>query len=691
MKKYVAGIGLLLAALILFGCKNPPVQTLGNISAHETVTVTKDEFDGASYKFKSGWTVTTTPASDITHIQVYAVRAASIEKSEAVSKVFSDGYYVDDTAADGTIAASAVKAAVGNGAAVGDSFYIGYRLVKTANNEIKRSKIVAVKIEAASRHYVTVDTAELKYIFKKWYLIATVKGNYPSLKATLKLGSNEAAAAVGESKKGVVTDDGSGNYTTTFTWEVPQDKLTSGIPVHALFSFTDVEYGDVAANSDTVVRVKGGNVLNSNNPTTDDWEFKTSVLQDGNSVPNVKLLSVANPAVPSAKPVITIANLVKAFDDVDDTIDVKDLTYSYAFSTVANKAELPAETKWKITTPAGNTFTVTPDENLDYNQTYYLHLKVKYTEESTAEPKTVKTVSEEDFEKLGAIPSPSFTTPDGLNTAGLVYDMKSASTKIDDSEYLLPGHAVGDVPAALKTDAGVIGSALDFDNGSTIDSYAGMYYSQGDLSFKFRLPGESKIKTDILGSTNGKKFKLINRDGEPLDNYSNAGEVPLVEFTAGSGTGIGDVTVALKYYAPTYKSDNTDKTGSVLAKWQLHEQGKVNIVVTANGENTITTLFTTSGDKLPNTTALDNIDGDNVANQVTGMTFDADKWVAYQDSLITFTKQKITVKVGDAASPEITLEYPKHSDIFDDGYRSFRLESKFNDLRVKDVKYVVTK
>ena len=51
MKKYVAGIGLLLAALILFGCKNPPVQTLGNISAHETVTVTKDEFDGASYKF----------------------------------------------------------------------------------------------------------------------------------------------------------------------------------------------------------------------------------------------------------------------------------------------------------------------------------------------------------------------------------------------------------------------------------------------------------------------------------------------------------------------------------------------------------------------------------------------------------------------------------------------------------------
>ncbi|EEV20758.1 hypothetical protein TREVI0001_1929 [Treponema vincentii ATCC 35580] len=198
MKKYVAGIGLLLAALILFGCKNPPVQTLGNISAHETVTVTKDEFDGASYKFKSGWTATTTPASDITHIQVYAVRADSIEKSEAVSKVFSDGYYVGDTAADGTIAASAVKAAVGNGAAVGDSFYIGYRLVKTANNEIKRSKIVAVKIEAASRHYVTVDTAELKYIFKKWYLIATVKGNYPSLKATLKLGSNEAAAAVGE-------------------------------------------------------------------------------------------------------------------------------------------------------------------------------------------------------------------------------------------------------------------------------------------------------------------------------------------------------------------------------------------------------------------------------------------------------------------------------------------------------------
>ena len=57
---------------------------------------------------------------------------------------------------------------------------------------------------------------------------------------------------------------------------------------------------------------------------------------------------------------------------------------------------------------------------------------------------------------------------------------------------------------------------------------------------------------------------------------------------------------------------------------------------------------------------------------------------------ITFAKEKITAKVG-AASQEIALDKAKHIDISEDGYQNFTLTSKLDDLRVKNVKYMVTK
>lgn len=677
MKKYVAGMGLLLAALMFFGCKQPTEPKLNKLSEHETLKVSKTELDGA-YHFKSGFTV------DGNHrVDVYAARISG----EAVSTLFSSAYYVGvaDQDTNSAMASGDVKKAVGDGYAVGDTFNVGYRLVKTSNGEIERSKVVAVTVEPADKFYVTVTSAELKYALKKWYVIAKVNGKKPTLKAALNLGGNDKAAEVAAAKKGIV--DGG---VTVFTWEVPADKIVTGVPMHASFTFTDVEYGNVQAKSDNFLTVANGtNILDPNKPVNDDFLFEVKVLQDGNEV-TAKLLEVStadNPAiVVASKPKVKIANLVKYITAADTSLTLDDVTYYYAFSTEQDKTKVPA-TAWMKGNLANKTdasFTTDPTVALDYNKLYYLHLKGKYTISSSG---TSKTVGEADFEKQATIPTPVFKTTDGLNEGGLVYDMKSEKTQISKAKYLLPGHAVENTPAALKTTADMAGSALDFDNNKTItsDTSSGMWYQKGNLSFTMRLPGESDIKT-LLNNGNGKMFKLVNKDGKSIAGFGTAGTVELFTFTA------GNVTVALKYYAPTYKSDKDDESATTLAKWTLNDQGKVNVVVTANGKDTIvgTAVLATSGNKLTSDTALDSVAASAVAGAVQEILFDANAWVAYQDCEITFAKEKITAKVG-AASQEIALDKAKHIDISEDGYQNFTLTSKLDDLRVKNVKYMVTK
>ena len=418
-------------------------------------------------------------------------------------------------------------------------------------------------------------------------------------------------------------------------------------------------------------------------------------LANGTKLVKAKLLEVStadNPVIAVAsKPKVTIANLVRFMALADSSIKTQKITYYYAFSTEQDKTKVPAaewKTKALVTTeteaaslPAN--FEAEPDVALDYNKPYYLHLKGTYTISSSG---TSKTVGEADFEKLVTIPTPVFKTADGLNEAGLVYDMKSEKTQIDKMKYLLPGHAVENTPAALKTTADMAGSSLDFDNNKTITSKSnsGMWYQKGNLSFTMRLPGENDIKT-LLNSSNGKMFKLVNQAGKPITGNVQ-GTVDLLTFTA------GNVTVALKYYAPTYKSNNADESGTVAAKWELSDQGKVNVVVTANGKDTVvgTAVLATSGNKLANATDLDSVTASAVSGAVQEILFDANAWVAYQDCEITFAKEKITAKVG-AASQEIALDKAKHIDISEDGYQNFTLTSKLDDLRVKNVKYMVTK
>ena len=563
-------------------------------------------------------------------------------------------------------------------------------MVKTSNGEIERSKVVAVTVESADKFYVTVSEAKLKYALKKWYVIATVSGKHPTLKAALKLGGNDKATEVAAAKKGMVK----GND-TIFTWEVPADKIVTGVPMHVSFTFTDVEYGDVQAKSAKMLTLTDGtNILDPNKPANDDWEFETDDMQlaNGTKLTKAKLLEVStadNPVIAVAfKPSVKIKNLVKYMLDADSSLKAEKIVYYYAFSTEQDKTKVPAA-EWKTkslnTDPVDENFTAKPDVALDYNKPYYLHLKGTYTISSSG---TSQTVGEADFEKLVTIPTPVFKTADGLNEAGLVYDMKSEKTQIDKMKYLLPGHAVENTPAALNTTAEVAGSLLELNTGLKIMSHSGMYYSKGDLSFEMRLPGKTAIENLVNGrdGNDGKKFKLVNKDGKAITGFEDVGTVDLASFTA------GDVTVKVVYYAPTFKSDNADEGGATSAKWSLNDQGKVNVVIMANGKKTVATaaVLATSGVKLSSDTALDAAPAAAVTPAVNDVLFDANAWVAYQNCAINFANDKIKATVG-AASQEIALEKAQHIDIFENGYKNFVLEASKIDLRVKNVKYMVTK
>ena len=394
------------------------------------------------------------------------------------------------------------------------------------------------------------------------------------------------------------------------------------------------------------------------------------------------------PIVNELKPVITIPNRVKLMANADTSIELKSITYRYVF-TESKTAPDTKDASWIVKdATSSDDVTFKPNANLDYNKTYYLHVKGSYVKRDKDAPKTIEEVSEEAFATKTTFPEIFFKTADGLNEAGLVYDMKSEKTQIDKMKYLLPGHAVENTPAALKTTADVAGSSLKLNTGLKIMSHSGMYYSKGDLSFEMRLPGKTEIENLVNGrdGNDGKKFKLVNKDGKAITGFENAGTVDLATFTA------GDVMVKVVYYAPTFKSDSADESGAVAAKWTLHDQGKVNVVVMANGKKTVATaaVLATSGVKLSSDTALDAAMAAAVTPAVNDVLFDANAWVAYQNCAITFVNDKITAKLG-AASQEIALEKAQHIDIFENGYTNFVFEASKIGLRVKNVKYMVTK
>ena len=204
MKKYVAGMGLLLAALMFFGC-NQTTQTFDKLSKDQTqiVKVLKDKINDST--FDSGWTPSGT-GENKTEVHFYA--SANVEAAKAVGILFNPAYYAGKNDGAGSIAADNIKKAVGGAFYTTDSFYVGYRLVKQQSGEIIRSKVVKYEIVSAEKKEVEV-TAKLEYALKDWYLIATVKGGEATLKATAMLGGDGKAVDIGEpAKKGIVKTAG---------------------------------------------------------------------------------------------------------------------------------------------------------------------------------------------------------------------------------------------------------------------------------------------------------------------------------------------------------------------------------------------------------------------------------------------------------------------------------------------------
>lgn len=701
MKKYVAGMGLLLAALMFFGCKQPTEPKLNKLSEHETIKVSKVWLDKDDSTLKSGFAFD----KDKYKVDVYAARISG----EAVSTLFSSAYYVGKTGDDGSIGAGNVKNVLGGAFAVGDNFVVGYRLVKMENGEIERSKVVAVTVEPAGKIYVDVTKATLKHVLKKWYVVAEVKGKYPTLKATCKLGGNDKVADIGvDPIKGVVTGSGD-SAKTTFTWEIPVDKITKGQPMHAKFSFKDVEYEVVDSTSDKIVPLDNGKVLDPDAAANDDWEFKTTVLIKDNTEeqPNTKLLEASTEDAPvtvsGLMPAVKIANLVTS--NIGATHKVEKIIYRYAF-TESKDAPSATDKSWNSIETSADPVSLEPKSNLKYNKKYYLHVRCSYTVTEkvagTAQENTVKKVSEDEFATMTTFGVPVFMTPDGLNAH---YTMDTAKkTEIKDSplanQYFLPGHKVQDVPAALATNANTTGSLLMLDNGKKVQSYPfASGYKEGDLSFKMRLSGKTIIEnllkgTIMSGINHGKKFKLINKKGKTFASLSSTNEEGVIElatFTAGDLDNADQgVKVMFKYYAPTFQSDNDDDTGAVAAKWQVSEQGKVKLIVKVNGVEKIAgTLFETSGAELNSENALNSVLPSAVVGNVKTMSFEAAKWLAYQDCSFNFTMNKLTVKVG-AVSYAVDLQAAEHLDISEVGYKQFRLEADKVDFRVKDVTYKVT-
>jgi len=379
------------------------------------------------------------------------------------------------------------------------------------------------------------------------------------------------------------------------------------------------------------------------------------------------------------------------------------ITYRYVF-TESKTAPDTKDASWIVKdATSSDDVTFKPNANLDYNKTYYLHVKGSYVKRDKDAPKTIEEVSEEAFATKTTFPEIFFKTADGLNEGSQAYDMDAdKKTTISKAEYYLPGHSVKDVPSALKTDADSITGAVKFDENKWIESHHGSnakQYTKGDLSFTMRLPGESQIKDMIDAVQMQANTYITDSEGTSIAGVQAA---PKDLWTL-TFNGVSNLKVALRYYAPTLAA--TKKTAEIAANtpW-TYNPGKVCLVVEANGNigddvAVSAPIFTTTyalkdGKKLEGmaATILSNID--KIA------TFDANAWVADKDIAVIFDKTTLTVKLdgtnvtfekGKAKDNPVKLDKAKNIDINEYGYSYFKLTSGLTGIRVKKATYKVTK
>ena len=126
MKKCITGVGLLLAALILFGCQKPMAEmTLDKFPEVQTVTLPKT---ATAADFDSRLNL------DSGTMAIYAVRVAVLKKDVAVNTVFNDAYFIENVSSTKPASLDNIKAKLGfdksSDFVVGDDIIVGYRAIK---------------------------------------------------------------------------------------------------------------------------------------------------------------------------------------------------------------------------------------------------------------------------------------------------------------------------------------------------------------------------------------------------------------------------------------------------------------------------------------------------------------------------------------------------------------------------------
>ncbi len=264
MKKCITGVGLLLAALILFGCQKQMAEmTLDKFPEVQTVTLSRtakaDDFDSG--------------LSGTGNLAVYAVRINGLKDKAkfTVNTVFNDAYLVSSDAGTGSKLSTTglrdlkVRLGItntkespmvdkGGDFVVGDDIIVGYRRMGTAagNNAdlIIASKVVKYHFVDEKHVYMPKDQdvkVALHYsVFDdSWYARAEVGDKYSHMSAKFTLWNNKNDKPVYESGD---VDGRLYKNKTVFVWKIDDKDIIDvtdpktnkiGRALHPSIEFTD--------------------------------------------------------------------------------------------------------------------------------------------------------------------------------------------------------------------------------------------------------------------------------------------------------------------------------------------------------------------------------------------------------------------------------------------------------------------
>ena len=262
MKKCITGVGLLLAALILFGCQKPMAEmTLEKFPEVQTVTLPRT---ATETNFDSG-------LSGSGKLVVYAVRINGLKDKAkfTVNTVFNDAYLVSSNAGSGSeLNANGLKElktrlGITDGKetgtdvgdfVVGDDIIVGYRKMGAAPNEdlIVASKVVKYHFVDDKHVYMPnkkkVSVALHYSVFDdSWYARAEVKAQYSHMSAKFSLWNtkNEKVYESGD------VDGRLNGSSTVFVWKIDDKNILdvtdktnkTGRALRPSVEFTDTAVG----------------------------------------------------------------------------------------------------------------------------------------------------------------------------------------------------------------------------------------------------------------------------------------------------------------------------------------------------------------------------------------------------------------------------------------------------------------